>query len=118
MLIDFFVHALIAGMILAFVAAPLGCFVVWRGMAYFGDAVAHSALLGVVLGLGFQVPIIFAVVPIALLIALLLTRLQHGTQFFNRYVVGDIGASQSGTGDSVAVAERPHSGGSNGLSVW
>ena len=50
MLDDFFVRALLAGTGVALATGPLGCFVVWRRMAYFGDTLAHSALLGVVLG--------------------------------------------------------------------
>ena len=49
MLDDFFTRALVAGIGLALVAGPLGCFIVWRRMAYFGDTMAHSALLGVAL---------------------------------------------------------------------
>jgi zinc transport system permease protein len=48
---DFLVNALIAGTVIALMAGPLGCFVVWRRMAYFGAALAHSALLGVALAL-------------------------------------------------------------------
>lgn len=51
MLDDFFVRALVAGIGVAIVAGPLGCFVVWRKMAYFGATLSHSALLGVALGL-------------------------------------------------------------------
>mgnify|MGYP001824996882 CR=1 FL=1 len=51
MLDDFFTRALIAGIGVAIVAGPLGCFVVWRKMAYFGATLSHSALLGVALGL-------------------------------------------------------------------
>src|SRR5690606_40035053 len=47
----YFSRALIAGVGLALVSGPLGCFVVWRRMAYFGDTMAHSALLGVALSL-------------------------------------------------------------------
>jgi zinc transport system permease protein len=47
---DFMVRALLAGIGVALVVGPLGCFVVWRRMSYFGDTLAHSALLGVVLG--------------------------------------------------------------------
>ena len=46
----FIARALLAGTLAASAAAALGCFVVWRRMAYFGDAVAHGALLGVALG--------------------------------------------------------------------
>ena len=44
---DFFIRALFAGIGIAFVTGPLGCFVVWRRLSYFGDTLAHSALLGV-----------------------------------------------------------------------
>lgn len=68
---DFFLRALLAGIGIAVVAAPLGCFVVWRRMAYFGDAMAHSALVGVALGFVLGIPgtygVILAVVALALL---------------------------------------------------
>ena len=51
MLDDFFIRALIAGIGVAIVTGPLGCFVVWRRLSYFGDTLAHSALLGVTLAL-------------------------------------------------------------------
>ena len=51
MIDDFLMRALIAGLGVAAVAGPLGCFVVWRRMAYFGDSLAHSALLGIALGI-------------------------------------------------------------------
>lgn len=47
---SFLLYALLGGIGLAVIAGPLGCFVVWRRMAYFGDSLAHSALLGVALG--------------------------------------------------------------------
>ena len=47
---DFLLRALAAGIGVALAAGPLGCFVVWRRMAYFGDTLAHSARLGVALG--------------------------------------------------------------------
>ena len=51
MLDDFLWRAALAGVVLALAAGPLGCFVVWRRMAYFGDATAHAAILGVALSL-------------------------------------------------------------------
>ena len=48
---DFLLHALFAGLALALVAGPLGSFVVWRRMAYFGDTLSHAALFGVAIGL-------------------------------------------------------------------
>ena len=49
MLDDFFSRALIAGVGVALVAGPLGCYIVWRRLAYFGDTLSHAALLGVAL---------------------------------------------------------------------
>ena len=54
MLDDFFIRALIAGSGVALLAGPFGCFVIWRRMAYFGDTMAHSALLGITLSLVFE----------------------------------------------------------------
>lgn len=72
---DFLVRAVIAGLGVALVAGPLGCFVVWRRMAYFGDTLAHAALLGLALGLlmevGSTVGILMASGGIALLLAVL-----------------------------------------------
>ena len=67
---DFLVRALLAGLAIAFAAAPLGCFVVWRKMAYFGDATAHSSLLGIALGLALAIPLMFGVAIIAACVAL------------------------------------------------
>lgn len=50
MIEDFLLRALLAGMAVAAAAGPLGCFIVWRRLAYFGDTMAHAALLGVALG--------------------------------------------------------------------
>jgi len=55
---SFLIRAALAGIGVALAAAPLGCFVVWRRMAYFGDATAHAAILGVALSFAFAVPII------------------------------------------------------------
>ena len=48
---DFLLWAWLGGLMIAAIAGPLGCFMVWRRMAYFGDTLAHAALLGVALGL-------------------------------------------------------------------
>ncbi|MDQ0326468.1 zinc transport system permease protein [Rhodopseudomonas julia] len=65
MLDDFFVRALLAGIGVALVAGPLGCFVVWRRMAYFGDTMAHSALLGVAIAFLFDINLTFGVFAVA-----------------------------------------------------
>ena len=61
MLDDFLWRAALAGAAVALAAGPLGCFVVWRRMAYFGDATAHAAILGVALSLGFSISVFIGV---------------------------------------------------------
>jgi zinc transport system permease protein len=74
---DFLLNALLAGLALALVAGPLGSFVVWRRMAYFGDTLSHAALLGVAIGLLLDVNPSIAVIVGCLLLALLLVTLQQ-----------------------------------------
>ncbi len=81
MLDDFMLRAFLAGIAVALAAGPLGCFVLWRRMAYFGDATAHAAILGVALALWFSISVLAGVLFTSLLMALLvsaLTRKGHG----------------------------------------
>lgn len=73
---DFLIYALVAGICVALVAGPLGSFVVWRRMAYFGDTLAHSALLGIALGFIFDLNLSLAVVLCCVLISIALLALQ------------------------------------------
>ena len=73
MIDDFLLRALIAGTVIALAAAPLGCLIVWRRMAYFGDATGHAGLLGVALGLAFGLPMIVGVVVLAAAMALVVS---------------------------------------------
>jgi zinc transport system permease protein len=74
---DFLLYALLAGLALAIVAGPLGSFVVWRRMAYFGDTLSHAALLGVALGFVLDVSPTLAVTVGCVLLAILLVTLQQ-----------------------------------------
>ncbi len=67
---SFLVRAALAGVGVVFAAAPLGCFVVWRRMAFFGDATAHAAILGVALALATNLPVFAGVLLVALAMAL------------------------------------------------
>ena len=75
MLDDFMVRAALAGVGVAFAAAPLGSFVVWRRMAYFGDATAHAAILGVALSLALSMSIFVGAVAVAMVMALTVSAL-------------------------------------------
>lgn len=72
---SFLIRAALAGIGVALAAAPLGCFVVWRRMAYFGDATAHAAILGVALSLAFSANVFFGVLAVSLLMALTVSTL-------------------------------------------
>ena len=77
MLDDFFVRALFAAAGVACVAAPVGCVLLWRRMAYFGDTMAHSALLGVALGVVIGLDPQLGVFAVAVAVALLLVVLER-----------------------------------------
>src|SRR5690554_6071319 len=69
---DFFWRALLGGFGVALIAGPLGCFVVWRRMAYFGDTLAHSALLGIALSFLFSIPLNLGVLITSVILAMAL----------------------------------------------
>lgn len=71
MLDSFLVRAALAGLGVALAAGLLGCFVVWRRMAYFGDATAHASILGVALALAVGVPSTLGVAAVAGTVAVL-----------------------------------------------
>ena len=77
MLDDFLVRAALAAVGVALAAGPLGCFVVWRRMAYFGDATAHAAILGVALALAFEMSVFAGVLAVAAATALTVTALNR-----------------------------------------
>ena len=74
---DFLWRALLAGAGVAIVAGPLGCFVVWRRMAYFGDTLAHAALLGVAIGYLLDIGLAVGVVATSVGLALLLVAIDR-----------------------------------------
>ena len=76
MLDDFFMRALVAGVGVALVASPLGCFIVWRRLAYFGDTLSHAALFGVALALLLESNITITVFGVSVFIAVALMFLQ------------------------------------------
>lgn len=74
---DFIVRALLAGLCIAIVAGPLGAFVVWRRMSYFGDTLAHSSLLGIAIGILLDINLQLAVIGSSVLFAAILILLQR-----------------------------------------
>ncbi len=88
MLDDFFVRALIAGLGVALVTGPLGCFVIWRRLSFFGDTLAHAALLGVTISLVFNMNISLAVFIVSSVVALILLRLKKTTNLTGDALLG------------------------------
>ena len=84
MLDDFFWRALLGGIGVALLAGPLGCFVVWRRMAYLGDSLAHGALLGVALGLVLGIDLTIGIVASSAALVAMLLLLQR-----QRHLAGD-----------------------------
>lgn len=85
---DFFVRALLAAVGLACVAPALGCILLWRRMAYFGDTMAHSALLGVALGIVLGLNPGIGVFAVAVGVALLLVALERFTPVASDALLG------------------------------
>ncbi len=75
MIDDFLIRAGLAGLGLALATGPLGSFVVWRRMAYFGDATSHAAILGVAMALALHLPIAAGTLIVALTMALTVSTL-------------------------------------------
>ncbi|NCW74663.1 MAG: hypothetical protein EBW06_08805 [Gammaproteobacteria bacterium] len=88
MIDDFFVRALLAGIGLALMAGPLGCFVIWKRMAYFGDTLSHGALLGIALGLLFELHLELSVFLVCSLIAVTLFLLQRRASISSDALLG------------------------------
>ena len=85
---DFIVRAFAAGIGLALITGPLGCFIVWRRLSYFGDTIAHSALLGVVIAYALDFNLIIAVFVVSCVLALSLLFLQRRTNLPDDALLG------------------------------
>ena len=88
MLDDFFTRAVIGGIGVALLAGPLGCFIVWRRLAYFGDTLSHSALLGVAIALLLELNITFTVFIVSVGVAMLLLLLQRQARLSSDALLG------------------------------
>ncbi|MGF1910309.1 zinc ABC transporter permease subunit ZnuB [Vibrio kasasachensis] len=76
-MIEFLLPSILAGLGIALIAGPLGSFVVWRKMAYFGDTLAHASLMGLAFGFLLDVNLYLALVACCMLLAVLLVTLQR-----------------------------------------
>lgn len=105
---DFLWRALAAGIGVAVLSGPLGSFVVWRRLAYFGDTLAHAALLGVAVGLIAGVDFTIGVIAVCAAVAVLLVFLSEGRRFSGDTVLGILSHGTLSIGLlAVAVVEGP-----------
>lgn len=88
MLDDFFLRAIVAAVGIALMTGPLGCFVVWQRLAYFGDTMSHSALLGVAFGLLLSINTTLTVFFLALVIAIALYLFQSREKLSSDSILG------------------------------
>ena len=95
---DFFIRALIAGVGIALVNGPLGCFIIWRRLSFFGDTLAHAALLGVTMAVFFEINIAFSVFLISSVVALILLKLQQTTKLPGDALLGLLAHSSLAVG--------------------
>lgn len=104
---DFIIRALIGGLGIATITGPLGCFLVWRKMAYFGDTLAHSALLGVALGILLQLDLNLSVLVTSILLALMLALLQNQKKLADDTLLGILAHSALALG-MVVISALPN----------
>ncbi|MDG6778495.1 metal ABC transporter permease [Thiomicrorhabdus sp. zzn3] len=95
---DFLLFALLGGLGIALIAAPLGVFMVWQRQSYFGATLAHSALLGVSFGLFLQMDLTLSVILVSLLIALGIHQMQQRTQLSSDTLLGILAHSSLALG--------------------
>lgn len=88
MIDNFLLRALLGGLGVALIAGPFGSFVVWRRLAYFGDTLAHSALLGVALGFMLHINLTLGIIVICQGLAILLFLSQHQRQLASDTMLG------------------------------
>jgi zinc transport system permease protein len=72
---DLMVRAIVAASLVGALAGMLGSFVLWKRMAYMGDAMGHASLLGVVLGLMLGILPVSMVLAVAIAVGMLLSLL-------------------------------------------
>ncbi|MHA0898761.1 iron chelate uptake ABC transporter family permease subunit [Candidatus Liberibacter solanacearum] len=87
---EFFIRALFAGIGIILSTGPLGCFIVWQRMTYFGDTIAHSALLGVAFSLMLNLPLPLCIFMVAALTSIILLQIQKSEFIASDAILGVI----------------------------
>jgi zinc transport system permease protein len=98
MLDDFLWRAILGGLGVAIAAGPLGCFVIWRRMAYFGASIAHTALLGVALGFVLAIDLTLGITITCIAFAVVMVLLQRRTKLTTDTLLGILAHAALATG--------------------
>lgn len=85
---DFMLFALLGGIGLAIISAPLGVFMVWQRQSYFGATLAHSALLGISIGLFLQMDLTLSVIIVSMMVAAAIFGLSQYKQLSSDTLLG------------------------------
>lgn len=88
---EFVWRAILGGVGVAIIAGPVGCFIVWRRMAFFGHAVSHASLLGIAAGLALGTNITFGIVVTGMALALTLVGLESRRLLATDTLIGILG---------------------------
>lgn len=75
-MMDFLLPIWLSGIMLSIVSGPIGSFIIWQRMSYFGDTLSHASLLGISFGLFFNINLFYAVIIITLILSMLLIWLE------------------------------------------
>ncbi len=94
----FLLHALLAGAGIAILAAPAGCVLVWKRMAFYGDALAHSTLFGIAIGMLWQADLRLAALVASILFALLLLWMERRQYLASDALLGIVSHTAFATG--------------------
>lgn len=78
----------VAALLLCSTTAPIGCFMLWRNMAFIGETLAHSALLGVALGLLFDAYSWGWVAAVCIIIGIIINHFQQRRDIGDDTVLG------------------------------
>ncbi len=74
---DLFTNVVLVILAISIAVGPLGSFVVWQRLSYFGDTVSHSAVLGVTIAMIMKVNYIFGILVVAFVPSLILLNLRN-----------------------------------------
>ncbi len=104
----FLIQAILGGIGIAIICGPLGSYVVWHRMAYFGDTISHAALLGIAVSLFLNIHFLIGVLAICILIGLLLINYnKRGLPLSNDSILGIISHSSLALGITLIYILKP-----------